>query len=649
MPVFAQQAPPPDLTKVSLEDLMNLEVTSAARKEQPVIDVTSAVFVITRDDIRRSGLTSVPEILRLAPGVQVAQIDASKWAVSIRGFNNRWSDELLVLLDGRSLYSRQFSGIDWDSVGVVIDDIERIEVIRGSGGAIWCANAVDGVIDIITQSSADTQGGFVKASAGTGSAASVTARYGAQTGQTSWRLSMDGTEHPHSVLGPTAPDSDAWSTFTANSRIDRTVGPNRLTVLADAMFGATNFYFPMPSGVTAPADGWQPVFVPTNVVSTSGLVRWTHDLAANRSIELQGSIDHSHRDDGIQVLDEGAIDLDATYHGRFGRHDLVAGTEYRTAEEGSAGTFVFQMTPGRIRLNTSDFFAQDEIRLPGDRVRLTGGAKVGHDTLMGWGVQPSGRVLVILTPTQRLWAAASRALRDPAVVDRGMRLNFTTFPTATGLPAIVSLFGDPKYSTEATTSIEGGYRVETEHASIDLSTFFSHHVGLTTLEPLAPMVETAYGSPDLLIGSQLSNLTGANTRGLEASGRWMPVGGLRIDGSLTAFGFTPLPGPLSLDLAASADDGSAPVLQATLHPSLTRGRLEGDLFLSHVGALRVLGVPAYTRVDLNLGWRADARWSVGVTLQNITSAGHLEFAGQENFATSMEQPRRAAVQIRWHF
>src|SRR5476649_1857030 len=213
------QTQPVDLAVATLEDLMNIQVTSASRKEQRAEDVPAAIYVITRDDIRRSGMTSVPDLLRLAPGVDVAQINSNKWAVSVRGFNGLRANKLLVLVDGRSVYSRIFSGVLWDAEDVMLDDVDRIEVIRGPGAAIWGANAVNGVINIVTRSAADTQGGLVRGDGGrSGEQASV--RYGGTFGAASYRLYSQWTGRDESLIAPGTRADDRSQSVTAGFRTD---------------------------------------------------------------------------------------------------------------------------------------------------------------------------------------------------------------------------------------------------------------------------------------------------------------------------------------------------------------------------------------------------------------------------------------------
>ena len=405
---LAQTTPAPNLSAVSIEDLMNIEITSASRKEQRAADVAAAVFVITHDDIRRSGMTTIPDLLRMAPGVEVAQINSNKWAVTVRGFNGLYANKLLVLVDGRSIYNRLFSGVLWDSEDLMFDDIERIEVIRGPGAALWGANAMNGVINIVTKTAAETPGGLVRVQAGrAGEQGAV--RYGGTVGATSYRVYSQWTGRAESVIVPGTGADDASDRATAGFRADWTTQPGVLTLEGDFTAGQARR-----CGSTSTCSSRSPTARDGSSEAKGGhfLGRWTHTRAGGASMQIQSSVDITGREEPVGTYDRHAFDVDAQYHTALGAHqDLVAGAGYRFINEGFAGRVGFSLTPAEDRSTLLTAFVQDEIALFGNRLALTLGSQVQHDSDSGAGMQPTVRAMWKALPHQRLWAATSCALR----------------------------------------------------------------------------------------------------------------------------------------------------------------------------------------------------------------------------------------------
>jgi iron complex outermembrane receptor protein len=648
-PVAAQQAPP-DLATASIEDLMNLQVVSAGRRSQRAMDVPAAVHVITADEIRRSGLTSVPELLRLAPGVQVARIDASKWAIAIRGFNKRWSDKLLVLIDGRSIYNRQFSGVHWDSVNLMVEDIDRIEVVRGPGGSLWGANAVDGVINILTRSSADSQGTFARVEAGSGDRASGAVRHGGLLRAATYRASLN-----WSRTGPTLQDDDTespdgWHAVDAGFRLDWKAGRDEVMVQTGAQRVDAASFVARVDSPTAPAGGWQPRPFETGVSSGFALGRWTRSFEANRSFEAQAFIDGTVRDDVSWDHRWTTVDAEIKYQTPAGAgHHVLAGMGYRRTRDHFHGSFSVRITPDVADLSVFNAYGQDEWRLASSRVRLTLGAKVEHETFSGWGVQPTARLLWAPAEHQRVWAAVSRALRTPARADRGLRVNVASFPGERGLPVVVALMGNGGYRTENMTSVEAGYRVERRSLSMEAAVFTGRHEGLQTLEPIDPHVETTYGAPNLLVGQRFDNLMDAESRGIELTGRWNPRGWAHVDGSYVFFDVSSHPDAASRDPHAASYDGAAPRHQWQLRPGWSAGSWTLDVAVQHVGGFDSREVPAYSRTDARVEWAPSRAWSLSLTGQNLFSTGHREFGGDDNATAVGLDPRRVIGRVAWRF
>jgi iron complex outermembrane receptor protein len=324
----------PDLSQVSIEDLMNIEITSASRKEQRAADAAAAVYVITHDDIRRSGMTTVPDLLRLAPGVEVAHINSNKWAVSVRGFNGLFANKLLVLVDGRSVYNRLFSGVTWDTEDLILDDIDRIEVIRGPGAALWGANAVNGVINIITKASADTQGVLVRADGGRSNEQGAV-RYGGTVGATRYRLYSQWTGREESLIAPGTRANDGSHSVTTGFRADWTASPGEFMIEGDFTSGQARALWPN----LDPSAGRDPIANdPSDTQGGHLLGRWTRPRPGGASLQVQAFVDIAGRQEPVLDYRRHAFGIDTQYHSPFGaRQDLVAGAGYRFIEENFGG------------------------------------------------------------------------------------------------------------------------------------------------------------------------------------------------------------------------------------------------------------------------------------------------------------------------
>ncbi|MEP7304319.1 MAG: TonB-dependent receptor [Acidobacteriota bacterium] len=644
----AAQGRVPDLSQLSIEDLMNIEVTSASRKEQRASDVAAAVFVITHDDIRRSGMSTIPDLLRLAPGVDVAQINANKWAVSVRGFNGLYANKLLVLVDGRSTYSRIFSGVFWDAEDLMFDDVDRIEVIRGPGAALWGANAVNGVVNIVTKSASDTQGGLARVDAGrVGEQGAV--RYGGTIGATSYRLSSQWTGRNQSLLPAGAPAGDGSYSITTGFRADRTTRPDALTFEGDVTLGQVHALWPN----LDPRSSAQVPLANDSSDSRGGhlLGRWTHTGATGASLQVQSFVDTVSRQEPVGGYDRKVFDVDTQYHTALGsRHDLVAGAGYRFSGDTFSGRVGLSMNPAEDKSSLLTAFIQDEIKLLGNRLAVTLGSQVQYDSDFGGGVQPTARALWKGLPRQRFWAATSRALRTPSLYERRMRLDFPPTPGVDGLPMVVTAQGNPSAETESLVDVEAGYRLEVgSTASVDVTGYAGRYDHLRTQEPSDPVVQFV-PTPQILVASQFGNLLQATTRGLEIAGHWTPVQAWRFDGSYTAFRVTPQLLPASHDPTAGGEDGSAPrrqwQLRSTFSPA-SRATLSGAIF--YVGPLVRDSVSAYTRADMSAEWRLSSRLSATVIGQNLFDPSHAESAGVGSLLLPTEVPRSASLRLRWMF
>lgn len=640
--VAAAQPPAPDLT---LEQLMEVRVTSASRKNQRAEDVAAAVYVITRRAIRESGLVNLPEILRLAPGVQVAWVNSSLWAVSIRGFNDVYSNKLLVLVDGRSVYTRIFSGVFWDLQDLVIADIERIEVIRGPGGAVWGANAVNGVINVITRSAAATQGLALDASVGTFEQVRAGVRYGGMAGSTAYRVFSQWSGYDQGVQVAAVPFDDRWHSTTGGGRVDWSRGAD--AVLAQAHFTANTT---RPGWKTLP--GFDPGIAPvTDGVSqaheVSALGRWTRTRTAGGRLQVQAYHTTSGRNGALATFSERTTDVDAQYETKAGaRHGLVFGGGYRRLAVSFEETFTLHIGPDEA--NTFSGFVQDEVALRSG-LALTLGSRLEHDTFGGWDLSPSARVMWEATPGQRLWGAVSRTRRTPSLIDRDFRLNLAVLP-GSGLPVIYGVSNSPEYRSQRLLQTEAGYRVRLgPHGNVEATLFTGAYEGLPTTEPAAPTFSMSPAPAHVLAGFTLANLMHARSSGVEVVAQWAPVPQWQLEASYSGLHVSARVDAASLALTAASTGTNAPQQQWQLRSTATlRPGLQFGGSVARVGELSLLAVPAYTRVDTRIEWRVSHHLTAAAVAQNLTSADHEEFSGAIHYLTS-GVPRTARLDLRWAF
>jgi iron complex outermembrane receptor protein len=644
------QARPADLSMATLEELLNIQIISASRKDQRAEEVPAAVYIITHEDIRRSGMSSVPALLRLVPGVQVARINSNKWAVSARGFNSLYSNKLLVLVDGRSVYNPLFSSVLWDTEDLMLEDVERIEVIRGPGAAVWGANAVNGVINILTRSSADTGGWLVRGEAGNFERDGFAIRYGGPIGTGTYRLYAQLSNHGDSRLSPGVSADDHWKSLTGGFRGDWAAGSESFMLQSSATSGQQR---PLwrdldPAAVGVSGD---------NLVSTTQagdlLGRWVHTRPSGATLEMQSFADAAHRRESIGEYHRFTGDIDAIYHAGAGRHDFVVGGGYRYIAESIDGGAGHSFNPSRTATTLLSVFAQDEISLLDHRGAVTLGTKLQHENSEVFTVQPTARVMWRATANQHVWAAISRALRTPSLVDRGVRVDFPATPTvdasgAASIPVAISVFGSPATENERLVSTEAGYRLGIRsRASVDVAGFVGRYQGLQTTEPSSPTVRLVDGQPIAHVSAVFQNLLNADTRGVEIAARLMLTGAWQLDGAFSAFHLTPHPDPASHDPVAAVSDGSAPGYEWSGHSAWSLGpRLDADVRLFYTGALVRLGVDPYTRVDARLEWKVTPMLSLAAVGQNLFRPAHAEFASDRTLVAT-QVPRSGSLRLTW--
>jgi len=646
------QTPKPDLTETSLEALMNIEVTSASRKQEKFFTASSAIFVILREDIRRSGLTSIPELLRMVPGLQVAHIDANKWAITARGSNGRFANKLLVLIDGRSVYTPWFSGVYWDVQDVLLEDIERIEVIRGPGASVWGANAVNGVINIITKSAKDTQGGLFSAGAGNQERGFASVRYGARAGSKGhYRIFAKYFDRGPFELPSGQDAQDQWHFGRVGFRADWELSPEDSLTLDAGLYGGR-------AGLTVRlVTSFAPPFEETLVAQAhvSGghvLARWKRMVSKQSNLALQVYYDRTDRSEVIQGERRHTLDLDFTHQLGWGNHhDLVWGLGFRYTTDQTQPRFFGVFVPDSRQDYIWNVFIQDEIRLFSKRLRLTLGSKFEHNGYTGFEVQPNARALWSFTPHHAIWGAISRAVRTPSRAERDGRFILGAFSTPTGPPTVITAFGNPAFRSEDLLAYELGYRLNPDQRiSLDLATFYNQYDDLRAFRQEVPFLALDPPPPRIVVPLRLVNGMRGQTYGAELAGNLILTQRWRLSPGLT-FVRQHLRAVLGTNSTLSeANKGDNPVWQAHVRSFVNLPhQVEWDLTLHLVGPLAAQDTPRYARLDTRLGWRPTETLDLCVVLQNLADPRHQEFNAFPQFALSTQVRRSAYTKFTWSF
>src|SRR5213082_105343 len=634
--VSAQNHGVPDISRMSIEEMMNVEVTSVAKRPQRVADAAAAVFVLTQEDIRRSGAASIPEALRMVPGLQVARIDENKWAIGSRGFNGRFDNKLLVLIDGRSVYTPLFSGVYWNVQDVMLEDVDRIEVIRGPGATLWGANAVDGVINVITKKAKSTQSTVVTAGAGTEERAAGGARYGSKLGDNTYYRAYA----KYFDWGPSAYPSgmtahDGWDALRGGFRADWTpAGANSLTLQGDlyrSRFDETLTVASLsaPYSNTFPNDG---KYSGGNILG-----RWNH-ASERSSMSLQMYYDNTTITDPSLFGDhQNILDIDFQHGFHVGdSQQFVWGLVYRSIRDKNDASFTVSLQPNQVTLNQFSTFLQDEISLVDNRLQITLGSKFERNEFRGFGIEPNARLLWNLTPNQSVWTAVSRAVRTPALTEEGLRLNSQVIPPGTvqnptPFPSVVAVFGSHRFNSEFNSedllAYELGYRVQvTSSLSADIATFYNNYSNLRTAEPGAPFPEGSPAPTDFVIPFVAGNKMSGGTYGVELFADWKVVPKWRLMGSYSYLQMDIHKNLDSQDPTPDNPNGSSPRHQWYLRSSVDLPKhFEQDTTLRFVDRLPSLNLPNYYSLDAHLGWRPVTSLELSIGGQNLLNNWHLEF------------------------
>jgi iron complex outermembrane receptor protein len=630
------------LKGLSLEQLGNVEVTTASKAPVKVSRTPAAIYVISQDDIRRSGVASLPEALRLAPGVEVARIDSVKWAVGIRGFETRLSRAVLVLIDGRTVYSPLFHGVYWEVQDTLLEDIDRIEVIRGPGGTIWGANAVDGVINIITRSSKDTHGTLVSAGGGNTDQGFLDLRQGGNTGNFNYRVYAKGLTHG-SEFHPDNRQFDDWRKTQAGFRTDwDPTSHDSLTVQGDlydeeAGQSIRITYLSPPSASN----------VQTNVDLSGGnlLARWRRTMDDSSGFELQTYYDRVNRAGPSQSEYRDTFDLDFVHHFAWrGGQNITWGLGARISL-GRVPTVIptFVFSPTERTDQVYSLYAQDEIPLLGDRLSLTLGSKFLHSAFVGWDTEPSLRVLWTPTSRRTIWAAVTRAVRTPSDNDDDLT---QTSLISTSPPAFSRTSGNGKFNSETLIGYEAGYRsLIRESFSLDLAAFFNQYDHLASIEPETPFIEASPSPPHVITPFVNGNGLKGTTYGFELASDWKPAPWWHLKASYSFLHMDLTTRRDSLDTTSvTSSEGSSPQHQPAIQSYFdVRRNMEFSLAWRYVSRLPAIRVPGYETGDARFAWHPAQRLELSVTGQNLLQPHHAEYNGDPGPLVGIKRTVYAAI------
>ncbi|HEX2583796.1 MAG TPA: TonB-dependent receptor [Steroidobacteraceae bacterium] len=621
-----------DLKKMSIEDLLNIEVVSVSRAPEKLNDAAASVQVITQEDIRRSGATTLPQALRLASNLQVAQKNSHDWGITARGFNTELANKLLVMIDGRTVYTPLFSGVFWNAQDYLLSDIDHIEVISGPGGTLWGANAVNGVINIITKKSSDTRGAYVEAGGGPVESFAG-AHYGARlNASTDFRIYGKVADHDNNVLANGADAKDAWRMKQGGFRLDMNRSLNQMTLQGD-VYDTNN--------ETGQGRG--------SIRGANLLSRWGHVFGNESTLTLQAYYDHTRLDDPVpsfvinnltlapagvlvDVLDTYDIDLQHRFSPASG-HQVVWGLGYRHTRDEVTNIPALALYPANLSQDLYSGFIQDEVTL-GKDVTVTAGTKIEHHTYARWVIEPSVHLQWNVNKQNMLWSAVSKAVRTPSRIDRDLS------QPASGL---VVLKGNNNFSPETVVAYEAGYRTQiTNRTLLSIATFYNdyQHLRSTSITPAT------------IIPFYFENNLQGYTYGAELNGTYEATDWWQL-----RLGYTFLSEHLRVaadkfDLSNAHNETADPEHQIVLRSLFELPRnVQVDASWRWVDELLVNNgpnvgrVPSYLEMDLNVGWRINDRFSLSIAGHNLLDAHHPEYGFPA--ASRIEAVRSVTGKLVW--
>ncbi len=641
---------PASLKKLSLEELSQIEVTTPSKGPEPAFRSPVAIYVITGDDIRRSGATSIPEALRLAPGVEVARIDSNRWSIGIRGFGTRLTRNVLVMIDGRTVYTTLFAGTYWEAQDTDMMDIDRIEVIRGPGGVIWGPNAVDGVINVITKSATETQGLLVSALGGNEDLGQVTARYGGGNGRDfTYRAYVKGYAGAHEYHSD-GNNYDASRSAQAGFRMEwNDVGRGLFTLQGDG--------YVEKEGEGAGAVSYTPPYSQNlygyEYLSGANILgRWQRTLSPGNDLQVEAYIDRTnHREPNVadyrttyDVDYLQRVKPDSWQQISFGVGARVIAIDDPVVVSGITFTPIHRTD----QLYTA--FLQDEIALIPDRLTVTLGTKLLHTNFTAFEPEPSARLAWTPTHNQTVWAAFTHALRTPSDAEENFTLSGYVGPAGNGLQAFAAFLPNLNFAPEQLNGYELGYRrLFGDKILVDFAGFLNHYHDLFDEELISDQFSLSDSPPPLhlLLPAQFRNGLLGHSTGFEIAPEWRPVKFWRLRGSYSYLDLVLQKSATSGDIGTIPSiEGGSPKHEISAQSALDLGkRLQFDVSYRYVSALWALGIPAYSTADCRLAWRVRPDVELSLNGRDLPHAHHLEYVADAGPNVAIE--RSAYLQLTW--
>jgi iron complex outermembrane receptor protein len=627
-------------------------------------DATSAVFVITRDDIERHGIRSIPDALRLAPGLNVAQIDANKWAIGSRGLSGRYANKLLVLMDGRLLYTPAFSGVFWDVQDTLIEEVERIEVIRGPGAVVWGTNAVNGVINIITRSSRDANGGAVLAGLDPAGGDFVAARYeGRFSDETTYRSFVKYQAANGNQLENGADTNDDWSLLRASFRTDRVFGNKELKLTVEGYtgeMGSTQVSY-------APAPPYSALSESEADVSGAFVLgQWSVSHSDNSHTSGQAYIDYTDRDSYLYNEKRTTYSLDLQHRRAMGRHELVMGGWLRFNRYDLGGSGTIQLIQEIDSDNVLSAFIQDEISLVEDRLSMTVGVKLENNELSPDDLEVMPTVRLLWKPAQdhAVWAAVTRAVRTPSIVDLTAQVRDIVPALPPGdplnpspVPARVGSIGNPLFESETNVAFELGARGQlSSELSYDVALFTMEYDNIRSFSPqniiCIPSGVSYIFDPSCVLTAEsalaiytFTNINESTISGVEATLDWMAGKDLRFRGSLSYANEDAREEPLTLPVS-----GTYPEWQFSLRSEWSpTEHIDVGALVRYVDEVNFLSIDDYWQANLHVRWQSQENWVLSMGVRNLVDDATVEYPSELGDIPKTAIERTAFLNLRYSF
>jgi len=652
--LFAQEK---DLAEFDLQDLTNIEVTLVSRKKENLFQAAAAVHVITQEDIAYSGVTSIPEALRLVPGIQVASIDANKWAITSRGFIGRFSNKLLVLIDGRVVYNHLFSGVFWDMHDVMMEDIDRIEVIRGPGATLWGANAVNGIINIVTKNARETQGALIKAGVGTEEKQNEKLRYGGKQGDHFYyRGYVKYFNRDAFVDSSGNPMSDGWDVLRGGLRWDwEPTAKNQLSFIGSGYSGNIGHRMETVS-LEAPYKTW--IDYKGYITGYDALASWQTYFSNASVLKIIVVHDFSEREEGIIKAQFRMTEIDASYLFDLGKHhQFVSGVGYRLSQDQYTNRFRMTMIPSQKNLPLWSAFVQDNIHVIPKHFRVTLGSKFEHNVYSGFEIQPNLRLLFIPHQKMTFWAAVSRAVRTPARAERGGYYIADVMMTDQSdqlkeTLIVVRMQGNPDFRPETLVAYEMGWRWSVSNTIyLDAATFYNRYNHIFSGFIENPYFETNIEPNHFVMPLLTDNRVAGHGFGFEMLSeiKFSRLWHLNMIYSFTKLDMHLIQG--STDTGTPENyEGQCPLHMGGIQSKINvSASMDFSLNLHYMDSVWELSIPEYWNMDMQFRWKPFKCCRIALVGHNLLHDRVLEFKPELDYTQYTCSQRGIYTNVEFRF